>query len=229
MTAESITVELPLRGEWMADHTPAERIPSHGTDQLAQTYAYDFLRTEIADGKLKFFRASLLRYLLVGVGLDNCHGWGEPIHAPFAGRVTSAQDGWPERQRLHLLSDLAVVIGNAWRFDPEAEGDLRKVLGNYLILKMPEREVYALFAHCRTGSIRVRPGDAVAAGQPLAAVGHSGNSTAPHLHFQLMDHPDVRHARGLPCRFRAYEAFRDGAWTAVTAGQPGRRERIRRE
>ena len=36
----------------------------------------------------------------------------------------------------------------------------------------------------------VAPGERVVAGQRLAQVGHSGNSTAPHLHFQLMDGPD---------------------------------------
>jgi murein DD-endopeptidase MepM/ murein hydrolase activator NlpD len=61
--------------------------------------------------------------------------------------------------------------------------------------------VYAALAHLRRGSLRVRPGDRVAAGQQLAACGNSGNSTEPHLHFQLMDHPSVLLATGLPLRF----------------------------
>jgi murein DD-endopeptidase MepM/ murein hydrolase activator NlpD len=51
----------------------------------------------------------------------------------------------------------------------------------------------------------VRPGDRVAAGQPLAACGNSGNSTESHLHFQLMDHPSVLLAAGLPLRFVRYQ------------------------
>ncbi len=46
MEIEPITVDFPLRGEWVAGTTPAERIPSHGTDALGQRYAYDFLRIE---------------------------------------------------------------------------------------------------------------------------------------------------------------------------------------
>jgi hypothetical protein len=61
--------------------------------------------------------------------------------------------------------------------------------------------VYALFAHLRRGSVRVRPGDRVALGQQLGECGNSGNSTEPHLHFQLMDHPSVLLAAGLPMRF----------------------------
>ena len=54
-------------------------------------------------------------------------------------------------------------------------------------------------------SVLVRPGDRVAVGQPLAACGNSGNSTEPHLHFQLQDHPSVLLAAGLPLRFARYQ------------------------
>jgi len=38
MENDTITVDFPLRGEWEAEHASAERVPSHGTDQLVQTY-----------------------------------------------------------------------------------------------------------------------------------------------------------------------------------------------
>lgn len=222
-----ITVEFPLRGEWEAEHTPAERVPSHGTDQVAQTYAYDFVRIEMGKIGLKFFRGSMLRYFLVGVTLDECYGWSAPIHAPFSGTVAAAKDGLRERRRLHLLRDLAVVLKNALMFDPRRNKDIRLVLGNHIILKMSGREIYALFAHCRTQSVRVQEGEEVTLGQQLAEVGHSGNSTAPHLHFHLMDKPNILEAKGLPCSFREYEALHDGVWTKVHAGLPGKRELVR--
>lgn len=227
MEVEPVIVEFPLRGEWEAEHTPAERIPSHGTDQLAQTYAYDFLRIEMDRKGLKFFRGSLLRYFLLGVTLDECYGWSELIFAPFSGTVVAAHDGWPERRRLHLLRDLIIVLKNALMFDPSKTQDLRPLLGNYIVLKMPDKEIFAFFAHARTGSIQVRYGEEVTLGQRLAEVGHSGNSTAPHLHFHLMDSPNILEAKGLPCSFREYEAHRNGVWTKVVAGIPGKRELIR--
>jgi hypothetical protein len=39
-----IVVEAPLRGEWTALHTPAHRVPSHGTNHLGQRYAFDFIQ-----------------------------------------------------------------------------------------------------------------------------------------------------------------------------------------
>jgi hypothetical protein len=44
-----------------------------------------------------------------------------------------------------------------------------------------------------------------ATGWPLAACGNSGNSSEPHLHFQLQDHPSVLLAAGLPLRFASYQ------------------------
>jgi len=224
--SEPVVVDFPLRGEWVAGHTPAERIPSHGSDQLGQRFAYDFLRIEREKKGWKFFRASGTAYALIGVRLEDCHGWGAPIFAPFDGSVISANDGWPERRRLHFLTDMAVVIKNALFFDPR-KGDLRPVLGNHIILKMKGSEIYAFFAHARRDSVRVHAGDEVVCGQHLADVGHSGNSTAPHLHFHLMDRPNILEAQGVPCSFREYQVLDDGTWKAVTDGIPAKREFVR--
>jgi hypothetical protein len=47
---DPVVVELPLRGEWSVERTPAYRIPSHGTDLLGQRYAYDLVRTDHRSG-----------------------------------------------------------------------------------------------------------------------------------------------------------------------------------
>jgi hypothetical protein len=227
MELEPIVVHFPLRGEWTAYHTPADKVPSHGTDQLGQRFAYDFVRIDKEHEGWKFCRTSMRRYHFLGAPLENFYAWGAPIHAPFDARVVAASDGWSERNPVHFVRDLAVVLKNAVTFDPKRADALRMVLGNYIVLKMAGPDVYALIAHARTGSVRCREGADVRLGEHLADVGHSGNSTAPHLHFQLMDRPDLLQAVGLPCAFQNYEALRNGEWSSVTAGMPGKREFVR--
>jgi hypothetical protein len=69
--------------------------------------------------------------------------------------------------------------------------------GNYLILNFGNGR-YAMYAHCIKNSIMVKPGDTVKEGAPLALLGNSGNSDAPHLHFQIGDTPDFFMCNGLP-------------------------------
>jgi murein DD-endopeptidase MepM/ murein hydrolase activator NlpD len=87
--------------------------------------------------------------------------------------------------------------------------------------------VYAAFAHLRPGSVAVTTGQGVRTGDVIGEVGHTGNSTAPHLHFQLMDSADLLTARGIPCSFRSYEVWHDGAWRTVRDGVPKRTDRMR--
>lgn len=44
----------------------------------------------------------------------------------------------------------------------------------------------SLYCHLANGSVRVRPGESVAAGQPIGRVGLSGHTQFPHLHFELL-------------------------------------------
>jgi murein DD-endopeptidase MepM/ murein hydrolase activator NlpD len=59
---------------------------------------------------------------------------------------------------------------------------------------------FALYAHLQPGSVRVRVGDHVKAGDVIGKLGSSGNSTEPHLHFQITDKPDIGGA-GVPMNF----------------------------
>ena len=221
-----VVVEFPLRGEWIAPNTPGRRVPSHGTDILGETYAYDFVRTNRGTRGTRFYRASPLRYLLLGVRLQECYGWGQPIYSPSDATVVDAEDGWPERNPVHLVRDLAIALRHAYTLDEKRMRDYRPLAGNYIILETVNG--YAVIAHAQTGSIRVSAGDAVASGQHLANVGHSGNSTAPHLHFHLMDHWDPRLAKGIPCCFREYEVLREGGWQVVHNSIPTHKDRIRK-
>jgi len=218
----AVVVEFPLRGEgWVAVNSPADRIPSHGTDMLGQRFAYDFLRAD-ARAQLHYHAAGWMRTLLLGVPTQECHAWGAPVHSVFEGTIIRARDGFPERSRVHPVREAVLAIRNALTFTPAR---LPSLLGNHVIAR--SGELTAVFAHLAPGSVAVRDGQAVQVGEVIGRVGHTGNSTTPHLHFQLMDSSDPTVARGVPCAFRSYEVFRPGAWQQVQDGIPGKADRIR--
>ena len=220
--ANPVIVEFPLRGEgWVAVTSPADRLPSHGTDLLGQRFAYDFLMADDRGGG-HYHRAGWLRTVLVGVPTRECYAWGAPVHAPFAGVVVRAVDGFPERRRVHPVREAALVIKNSLAF---SAARLPGILGNHVIIGRDG--VFAGLVHLAPGSVTVAEGQAIDVGDVIGRVGHTGNSTSPHLHVQLMDGADPTNAAGVPCAFRTYDVHRDGAWATVTDGIPSRRDRIR--
>lgn len=222
---EPVIVEFPLRGEWLAPNTPGTKIPSHGTDQLGTRYAYDFIQVDWERMGWPAYRVSMLQYLLFGVPLKEYYCWGQEVYAPCDGIVVQAEDGYEERERTNLLSDLSNAYKNAHYFDPSKD-DVQSVAGNYVIVECGN-DVYAALVHLQTGSIQVTVGQNVKKGEVIGRVGHSGNSFAPHLHFQLMDSSDIATANGLPCAFEQYEVFQDGGWQQVVNGIPTDKDRIR--
>ncbi len=79
-------------------------------------------------------------------------------------------------------------------------GFMPGVAGNYVTLKHRGNE-YSFYAHLVPGSVRLKKNSVVKKGEFIGRLGNSGNSDAPHLHFQLMDGPNFLSARGLPCSF----------------------------
>ena len=77
--------------------------------------------------------------------------------------------------------------------------------------------VFATYAHLQPGSLPVREGDRVATGQLLGRVGNTGNSFAPHLHFQLSDGPDLTTATSLPFVLDRYDLAGAVALEALAA------------
>lgn len=220
-----IVIEFPLRGEWNAPISPGDKIPSHGTNRLATRYAYDFIQVDWARPGHPAYKGGFFNYLLNGNSLQDYYAYGQEIHSPFDGTVIVAEDGYTENKKTNLFRDIANAYKNAHFFDPDKD-DIRSVTGNYIVIRYSDT-VYAALCHLKTNSITVSAGQKVTKGELLGKVGHSGNSMAPHLHFQLMDSLDIRTANGIPAAFEKYEVFRSGKWEQVTKGIPKSKDRIR--
>lgn len=66
------------------------------------------------------------------------------------------------------------------------EGDLKcgGGFGNHVMIEHQDGN-YTVYAHLYEDSITVKEGDSVIAGEVIAKVGSTGNSTGPHLHFEV--------------------------------------------
>lgn len=72
--------------------------------------------------------------------------------------------------------------------------------GNYVIIAHPNG-LYTLYAHGQMGSIRVSEGQYVSRGQQIMNVGSTGNSTGPHLHFEVRTSPGTYSNRVNPMSY----------------------------
>lgn len=75
--------------------------------------------------------------------------------------------------------------------------------GNQVVLQLGPG-VFALYAHLMADSIKVKIGQKVGKGTLIGLIGNSGNSTSPHLHFQMMDGQEPNGSEGIPFVFEAF-------------------------
>ncbi|MFF3546144.1 M23 family metallopeptidase [Streptomyces platensis] len=187
--AEPVLTAAPVTGRWKAQNSPADKVPSHGTRAYGQAYAIDIVAEPASGARPGFGWWPLARR-----GAD-FPAFGAPLLAVADATVVHADD----RQRDHLsrTSWPALVYFLVVEAVFRSLGGARRVIGNHVILDLGGG-TYALYAHVRRGSLTVRPGDRVRSGQPIGQCGNSGNSTEPHVHFQLMDAAAPDAADGLP-------------------------------
>lgn len=193
------TVGPPVRGRWLAINSPADKVPSHGTRELGQAFAIDLVHVPDESvswkGVHRWPPARRPRTF---------PGFGQPILAPADGVVVAAsgwqRDHWSRNSPLGLLYLVPEMLLRG--VSSLAGGHF--VLGNHVILDLGDG-VYAAFAHLQRGSVDVRRGQHIQAGDQIARCGNSGNTSEPHLHFQLMDHQRPALSAGLPFAFDAFE------------------------
>ena len=112
--------------------------------------------------------------------------YANPLTGPVTDRFGYRQDPNGGGQQFHYGLDIAAdegaVITAFAAGTVTAVGDSAE-LGNYVTVQHPGGFV-TLYAHC--SRINASSGQQVRPGDPIAEVGHTGNATGPHLHFELM-------------------------------------------
>lgn len=93
-------------------------------------------------------------------------------------------------QPVYAVADGVVVTAKALNYS----------YGNYVIIAH-YNGLYTLYAHGQAGSIRVSEGQYVSQGQQIMNVGSTGNSTGPHLHFEVRTSPGLYDNRVNPVNY----------------------------
>lgn len=85
----------------------------------------------------------------------------------------------------HTGIDIAANTGTAIKAAMEGTVTISSTIGEYgYHIKIVNNDVSTLYAHC--SKLYVNEGAYIEKGQEIAEVGSTGNSTAPHLHFEIM-------------------------------------------
>ena len=198
---QPLPVAVPVRGRWRGLNSPATKVPSH-THRLAQTYAIDITHEPEGASQRTFdpLWAPMRRP-------ETFPSFGQEVLSPVDGEVIAVHG--TSRDHLSRLSwpGIAYLLLEGFM---RSLGAPRHLLGNHVMVRADAAGSaagaadgpVAVLAHLRRGSPTVQVGERVRAGQVLGQCGNSGNSSDPHVHFQLMDSPDIETARGLPFTWR---------------------------
>jgi hypothetical protein len=170
---------LPFCDKWAVINGGVDKALSHSWDIPSQRYAYDFI---ILDDEGKSYNGDPTK-------VENFYCYGKDIIAPADGVIVKACDK-------HYNSRV-----NRKRAYCDAT-DLR---GNHIIIKHDNNE-YSLIAHLAPGSVTVKIGDKVKQGDKIAKCGNSGNTSEPHVHFQIQTGKDFFLSASLPIGFKNIEA-----------------------
>jgi len=193
-----VVISSPLAGEdWLAGNGPSNNsvhrralIPINGHAYISQRFAIDWVQV-YPDGKT---------YRGDPSDNKNYRAYGTEIHAVADGVVTQVGEGIP--QNTPGAKSLAVPI------------TLETIGGNHVIMEIGNG-LFAFYAHMQPGSLRVKVGDKVTRGQVLGLLGNTGNSSEPHLHFQICSANSELGSEGLPYVFASFEVQGKGEGDAM--------------
>jgi murein DD-endopeptidase MepM/ murein hydrolase activator NlpD len=138
-----------------------------------------------------------------GTRFDDYYAYGADVLAAADGRVTGIANDQSEdpsaMQRRNETQEAYFARLQKEQAERLAKG-LTAIAGNYVMIDHGKNEC-SLYAHLQPGSVRVHVGDQMKAGDVIGKLGSSGNSTEPHLHFQICDKPNPLMCAGIPMNF----------------------------
>ena len=169
-------------------------LPVNGALHFAQRFAIDWVRLD-REGRLVNGDPSDVRSYV---------GYGADILAVAGGTAVSTMNTLNDQVPGQLPDPRTITLEN--------------VLGNHVVVRHRDGR-YATYAHMQKGSVTVEVGDRVRADQTLGKLGNTGNTSAPHLHFQITEGRSVLGSSGEPFvfdRFRLQGQVDPRRWATAT-------------
>ncbi|MBK8049412.1 MAG: M23 family metallopeptidase [Anaerolineales bacterium] len=180
---ENLTdLHFPGAGAWWAIQGN-DWTDRHKQEVFSQTYAMDFVKL---GEESAFFRGR-------GAEVEDHYSWNQPVHAAAGGKVAFVIYDMPD------LAPGAMPDPRMFRDDP------RRMLGNAVAISHGNGE-FSYYACLQQASLAVREGQVIRRGALIGAVGNSGLTPGPHLHFHLMNGPNPFIDQGLPAKFSHFSA-----------------------
>lgn len=177
---------LPFEGEWYTANGGVTKNTSHSWEILPQRFAYDFIMVDEEGMSCHGNKQDLSSY----------YCYGKDILAPADGVVLSIKNNFPDCRIMN---------------DGQPDPDTPDIGGNRIIIRHSKNE-YSAICHLMPKSVNVKKGQAVKRGDVIAKCGNSGNTTEPHIHFQIQNTPRFYSCLGVPILFpniqkRLYEKY----------------------
>lgn len=116
--------------------------------------------------------------------LKNAYKFVVPLNGTVSSEFGARESKYQNVRGYHTGVDIAAENGTPINASMQGIVELVSDEGDYgKHIKIRCNNVYTLYAHC--SKIFVKEGQIVAEGQKIASVGNTGNSTGPHLHFEI--------------------------------------------
>ena len=118
------------------------------------------------------------------INIKNTTTFIKPIEGTISSKFGQRDTATGNVPKNHTGTDIAANLGTKIKSATDGEVVLSSEEGDYgKHLKIQIGEVSIIYAHCN--ALYVKQGDMVTQGQEIAEVGSTGNSTGPHLHFEI--------------------------------------------
>ena len=118
------------------------------------------------------------------INVKNTTTFIKPIEGIITSKFGNRDTVLPNVPKNHTGTDIAANLGTKIKSATDGEVVISSEEGDYgKHLKIQLGEVSIIYAHCN--NLYVKQGEFVTQGQEIAEVGSTGNSTGPHLHFEI--------------------------------------------